>query len=366
MALADPELHRIARQLALPGFGLEQQERLHDAHVLVVGAGGLGCPAMQSLAAAGVGRITVIDDDAVDLSNIHRQILFGASDVGRPKVVVAAERLRELQPGIRVHTRQERLTPANATALIEQVDLVLDGSDSFSTKYLVADAAEITGTPLVWGTVLRFHGDLALFTSGPRDRGVGLRDLFPDQPRADSVPDCASAGVLGATTAVIGALMATQAISFLAGLAGVEPGRMLSYEALSAQTRTFRITADPARPLIRALRSDYHDAACAVNAEVPRLLQEVRSGGLTALDLREPHEVLLTDLPPDLPSVKLPLSSLDGDREIRALLRAHPRILVYCASGRRSADFIGRHRELGAQLGAELIDLPGGVNGLPG
>lgn len=364
MALPEQELHRTARQLALPGFGLAQQERLHGAHVLVIGAGGLGCPAMQSLASAGVGTITVIDDDTVDLSNIHRQILFGASDVGRAKVTVAAERLHELQPGITVHALQERLTPANALDLIGRVDLVLDGSDSFTTKYLVADAAEITGTPLVWGTVLRFHGDVALFTSGPEQRGVGLRDLFPTQPDADSVPDCATAGVLGATTAVIGALMATQAITYLADLPGVEPGRMLSYEALEASTRTFRIAADPARTPVRELQADYGAPACALDPEVPGLLAALRSGTLTALDIRESHEVLLADLPADIPSVKLPLSAIESEQDVRRVLTPGRRVLVYCASGRRSSDFIARYGSLGTEVGTALISLPGGVSGL--
>ncbi|NLZ59010.1 MAG: hypothetical protein GX898_12100, partial [Corynebacterium sp.] len=189
MSLPDTELRRTARQLALPGWGMEQQERLHRSHVLVIGGGGLGCPAMQSLASAGIGHITVIDDDTVDITNIHRQILFGASDVGRPKVEVVAERLRDLQPDIAVTALRERLTVDNAVELVGGVDLVLDGSDSFATKYLVADAAEITGTPLVWGTVLRFRGDVCLFADG-----VGLRDLFPVQPTGDSIPDCATAG----------------------------------------------------------------------------------------------------------------------------------------------------------------------------
>ena len=252
--LPESEMRRVARQLALPGYGPEQQEALHRAHVLVIGAGGLGCPAMQSLASAGVGHITVIDDDTVDLTNIHRQILFGASDVGRVKVEVAAERLAELQPGIEVTALNERLTVANAVSLVGSVDLVIDGSDSFQTKYLVADAAEITGTPLVWGTVLRFHGDVCLFTSGPSARGVGLRDLFPTQP--PGIEDCATAGVLGATTAVVGGLLATTAIGYLTGL-DVVPGRMLSYDAFPGSTRTFRIAADPTRELVTSLESTY-------------------------------------------------------------------------------------------------------------
>lgn len=171
MALPETELLRAARHLALPGFGIEQQQRLYNSHVLVIGAGGLGCPLMQSLASAGVGTITVFDDDTVDITNIHRQILFGADDVDKLKVEVAAERLKQLQPGITINALAKRLTTDNAVQLVGSVGLVLDGSDSFSTKYLVADAAEITGTPLVWATVLRFHGDLALSHSGAASSG---------------------------------------------------------------------------------------------------------------------------------------------------------------------------------------------------
>lgn len=355
--LPTSELHRTARQLALPGYGIEQQERLFNAHVLVIGAGGLGCPVMQSLASAGVGTITVIDDDIVDISNIHRQILFGASDVGRPKVEVAAERLKELQPDITVNALHERITPENACELLNSVDLVLDGSDSFSTKYLVSDAAEITGTPLIWATVLRFHGELALFNSGPDHRGVGLRDVFPEQPSADFVPDCATAGVLGATTATIGALMATHAIGFLTEIGDVQPGTILSYDAFPATTRSFRVSADPARPLVTRLRASYE----AVRTDTTSLIDATLNGSLTALDIREPHEVLLKDLPEGATSLKLPLSQITSDSDIlEALSGIDGDILVYCASGIRSSDFIDNY----SHLGHKFVNLPGGVNAL--
>ena len=354
--LPESEMRRVARQLALPGYGPEQQEALHRAHVLVIGAGGLGCPAMQSLASAGVGHITVIDDDTVDLTNIHRQILFGASDVGRVKVEVAAERLAELQPGIEVTALNERLTVANAVSLVGSVDLVIDGSDSFQTKYLVADAAEITGTPLVWGTVLRFHGDVCLFTSGPSARGVGLRDLFPTQP--PGIEDCATAGVLGATTAVVGGLLATTAIGYLTGL-DVVPGRMLSYDAFPGSTRTFRVTADPARELVTSLESTYGGEACAVG---PSPLDEVRAGRAILLDIREPHEKMLNDSLADLDPVRLPLSDIFSPDTIRRRLGDAERVVVHCASGVRSARFCEQY----ADLGYEFIDLPGGINGVSG
>ncbi|MDO5670727.1 MAG: ThiF family adenylyltransferase [Corynebacterium sp.] len=351
--MRDQELRRVARQLALPGYGMAQQEALAHAHVLVIGAGGLGCPAMQSLASAGVGHITVIDDDTVDITNIHRQILFGASDVGRLKVEVAGERLAELQPGIEVTALNERLTTSNAVSLVGSADLVLDGSDSFQTKYLVADAAEITGTPLVWGTVLRFHGDVCLFTSGPSERGVGLRDLFPEQP--PGIEDCATAGVLGATTAVVGALMATTAIGCVAGL-DVVPGRMLSYDAFPGSTRTFQITADPARVLVTSLEPSYGEAVCAVG---PSPLDEVRAGRAILLDIREPHEKMLNDSFADLNPVRLPLSDIFGPDTIRRALGNASRVVVHCASGVRSARFCEQY----ADLGYEFIDLPGGING---
>lgn len=362
MSLPDTELRRTARQLALPGWGREQQERLHRSHVLVIGGGGLGCPAMQSLASAGVGHITVIDDDTVDITNIHRQILFGASDVGRPKVEVVAERLRELQPDIAVTALQERLTVDNAVELVGGVDLVLDGSDSFATKYLVADAAEITGTPLVWGTVLRFRGDVCLFADG-----VGLRDLFPVQPTGDSIPDCATAGVLGATTATIGALMATEAIKFLAGLP-THPGRILSYDALTSTTRSFTVGADPARDRVTRLQPSYNDAVCAVGPSPEELLDQVRSGAAVLLDIREPHEYLLNDSLADLDPVRLPLSEITGVDTVRHALddvrcdarRDARRVVVHCASGVRSATFVERY----ADLGYDLVNLPGGINAL--
>lgn len=377
--LPEAELIRIARQLALPGFGLAQQEQLAGAHVLVIGAGGLGCPAMQSLAAVGIGRITVIDDDAVDLSNIHRQILFGAPDLGRPKVEVAAERLRALQPGIEVVPLHDRLTVENAVELVGAADLVLDGSDTFATKYLVADAAEITGTPLVWGTVLRYRGDIALWWTGPGapESGAGLRDLFPEQPAADSVPDCATAGVLGVTTAVVAGLMATEAVKHLAGIGETLLGTVLSYDALSAGTRTFSVARDPSRRPTTTLRDDYGSAVCEAprsRTDAPAELELVRSGAALALDVREDHERLIADLAGlPVPSLHLPTSALT-EAGVRALLSEAARsgdagstgtVVVYCASGKRSGDVVANWSGLAQELGLRLRSLPGGIGALP-
>lgn len=364
------ELRRIARQLNLPGFDMAQAQLLATARVLVVGAGGLGCPAMQSLAAVGLGNIRLYDDDTVDLSNIHRQILFGVDDVGRRKVDAAADRLRQIQPGIGVEAVHARLTPDNILAALEGVDLVLDGSDTFATKYLVADAAEVSGTPLIWGTVLRYAGQVALWNSGPGvSGGVGLRDLFPTQPAADSTPDCATAGVLGVTTSVVGNLMATEAIKYLSGLGESIPGRVYSYEALDTSLRAFNVGADPARRPVTELEGFYGAGACATppvsppDPEVERVLELVRTGRARALDVREVHEKLLADLPVETVGLHLPMSEVSPGRVAEVLGDVEGPVVVYCGSGVRSARFIGAHA--GGVL-AELINLPGGVNGLTG
>ncbi|MGX0118342.1 ThiF family adenylyltransferase [Corynebacterium otitidis] len=359
------ELTRVARQLALPGYDLDEQERLADARVLVIGAGGLGCPLMQSLAAAGVGHVEVIDDDTVDISNIHRQILFGASDQGRLKVEVVAERLKALQPGIEVTARRGRLSADNAVALTRDVDLLIDGSDSFATKFLSADAAEITGTPLVWGTVLRFDGQAALWHSGPTERGVGLRDLFPEQPDASAAPDCATAGVLGVTTAVIGNLMATEAIKYLAGIGESVPGRVMAYDALRGSLRSFTVRADPAREPVTALQETYADV-CGAPDPGPgpeELVAAAERGEALALDIREPHEKLLADLPESTNPRRLPLSEISSPADVEAALDGAGRVVVYCASGRRSSNFVEDYGELARSVGAELVNFPGGANG---
>ena len=365
--LPTSELARTARQLNLPGFGIEQQERLRGAHVLVIGAGGLGCPVMQTLAATGVGTITVVDDDVVSLSNIHRQILFGASDVGRKKVDVAAARLRELQPDITVHAVDGRLTEDNIVESLRGIDVLIDGSDTFQTKFLAADAAEITGTPLVWGSVLRYRGDVALWWSGPgaSSDGVGMRDLYPTQPDPDSVPDCATAGVLGVTTSVVGGLMATEVVKFLTGVGDSHIGRLHMYDALTATVRHFNVTRDPSRELVRDLGT--YAGVCAVpgastevaDSEGQHLIDLLAGGDAVSLDVREPHEKLLKDIAH--PGANLPMSELERADEVLDTLPAGD-VVVYCASGRRSARFVEEFADAAEARGLTLYTLPGGAN----
>ena len=398
LSLPKQEQLRTARHLNLPGFGPEEQQKLHDSKVLVVGAGGLGCPAMQSLVAAGVGTIVLYDDDTVDVTNLQRQILFSAADIGRPKVDVAAGQLRRLQPDVTVETHMERLTAENILSALSEVDVVLDGSDNFATKFLVADAAEITGIPLIWATVLRYSGQLSVF----RDDVAGLRDLFPEQPSGDSVPDCASAGVLGATTAVMGSLAATEAIKIIAGIGEPLLGKVLSYDALTATTRVYAVAADPDREPIRVLAEHPQKGSEVRTANDPTqtssdnenpetdiappengatdvrktLLNLISQGKAVALDVREYHEKLLSDLPEVVSaggSELLPMSELataEGTLDAKSprmeqLLESHrnSEAVVYCASGVRSQHFVDVFAPMAAEYGVMLYNLPGGVQG---
>ena len=346
--LSETERARTARQRLLPGFGDAAQERLHAAHVLVVGAGGLGCPAIQQLAAGGIGRITLIDSDSIDISNLHRQVLFGAGDVGKPKAEVAAARAREISPELTISALKERLDSSNVLDLCSEADLVLDGSDTFDTKYLVADACELTSTPLAWGTVLRYGGQAALWHYGKDSadgRGVGLRDLFPAPPNGEAL-ECSTAGVLGATTSVIAGLMATAAVATLGALPEHRDmiGRVTSYDALPGSFRTLKVGPDPERPLVSALPGERS------------LPPELRDGHAALLDISEEPNFFAD-------AVTLPWHTVTDDDSVRRALSACGSELVYvaCASGGRSAGFVLRYADLAADMGIELRNLPGGL-----
>ncbi|WP_394282171.1 ThiF family adenylyltransferase [Corynebacterium sp.] len=338
------------RQILLSGFGSAGQRALRHAHVLVIGAGGLGCPALQTMVATGIGTITLIDDDVVASSNLHRQILFTPEDVGQLKVDAAARRLTAMQPELTIHTIEGRVHRRNAIELFAGVDVVVDGSDTFATKYLAADAAEITGTPLVWGTVLRYGGQPAVWRSGAGERGVGLRDLYPNAPDPADAPDCATAGVLGVTTSVMGSLMATETVKYIAGLepASQQVGRLLTYDALSSTMTSFTVAADPARPLV----TDLPEPAGAAT------LRTALTEGWQLLDVREPEEKATRDLPTQTPTLHYPASRWDKDSPPAGL---DGTVLVYCASGQRSARFIDRFGPRATAAGVRLVNLPGGT-----
>ncbi|MEL6980687.1 MAG: HesA/MoeB/ThiF family protein [Pseudomonadota bacterium] len=240
MGLSDEDLERYARHIVLREIGGPGQGRLRRARVAVVGAGGLGSPALLYLAAAGVGRIRVIDDDAVSLSNLQRQVLHRTGDIGRPKVESAAEALGALNPGVAVEGEAVRLSEENAAALLDGVDLILDGSDSFKTRRLVNRTATKLGVPLLSGAIGAWEGQIALFD--PARGGPCYHCLFPEDPPEGASPACSEAGVLGALAGVVGCIMAVEAVKHLAKAGETLSGRLMLYDALHAESRVIRIS----------------------------------------------------------------------------------------------------------------------------
>jgi adenylyltransferase/sulfurtransferase len=242
MALSDEQVERYRRHLLLPEIGGRGQRRLLEAKVLVVGAGGLGSPSALYLAAAGVGTLGIVDSDAVDLSNLQRQVLHGSSDVGRPKTASAAARLRELNPEVRVIEHRQRLTSHNVMQVLADYDFVLDGSDNFATRYLVNDACVLAGKGLSHGSVLRFEGQVTTIAPGGRPC---YRCLYPEPPPAGLVPSCQEAGVLGAAAGVIGALQAAETIKWILGAGSLLVGRLLVCDLLRVSFRELPLRRDP-------------------------------------------------------------------------------------------------------------------------
>ena len=234
--LTPDDVERFSRHLLLAGFGEEAQRRVRNARVCVLGAGGLGSPAISYLVAAGVGTLGVVDDDVVALSNLQRQVLHRTEDVGTLKTLSAARAARALDPGVNVVLHDVRLTDANADEILRGYDLVLDGTDNFDTRYLVSDACARLGLPVVWASVLQMDAQVSVFwADAPDGRGVTLRDLFPEPPAPGSVPSCSQAGVLGAMCGQVGSLMATEAIKLVAGIGDVLLGRVLVIDALRSR-----------------------------------------------------------------------------------------------------------------------------------
>jgi len=357
--LTPAERRRYARQLLLPGIGEVGQRRLKAARVLLVGAGGLGSPALLYLAAAGVGTIGVIDDDVVSESNLHRQVVHGVADVGRAKVDSAADAVARANPLVRVVRHGERLTPQNAEALVAGYDLVVDGSDNFGTRYLVNDACVLTGTPWVWGAVLRFDGQVSVFWDG---HGPTYRDLFPLPPEPGTVPSCEEAGVLGAVCAVVGSAMVTEALKLLTGAGTSLLGRVLVHDALAMTWRTLRLAPDPHRVPVTAVaavagapdREPSDDLPELDAAELAHRLCERAAGRAEFLlvDVREPDEHAAHAIPG---SVLLPLAEVLADP---ARLGGDEPLVLHCAGGNRSARAL---RALLQQGRTDVVHLRGGI-----
>src|SRR6478735_4573651 len=259
-SLTKAEVERYSRHLIIPDVGMTGQKRLKNAKVLVVGAGGLGSPALLYLAAAGVGTLGILDFDTVDESNLQRQVIHGQSDIGKPKAKSAAESIAQINPYVTVNLHTERLDSGNALEIFAPYDLILDGTDNFATRYLVNDACVLLGKPYVWGSIYRFEGQASVFwaepTGGGRE-GVQYRDLYPEPPPPGMVPSCAEGGVLGVLCASIGSIMVTEAIKLITGIGETLLGRLMVYDALEMTYRTLKLRKDPNGQPITALLGDY-------------------------------------------------------------------------------------------------------------
>ncbi|WP_062948849.1 ThiF family adenylyltransferase [Brachybacterium sp. sponge] len=354
------DLGRYLRQMRLPQLGETGQRRLAGARVAVIGAGGLGAPALTYLAAAGIGEITLFDPDTVDATNLHRQVLFTEADLGRSKAVAAAEHLHAQSPQVSVRAVVETLTPANALEQLEGHDLVLDGTDNFPTRYLASDACEILDLPLVWGSILAFSGQVSVFW-GAGGRGVTYRDVHPVPPRPGEVPSCAEAGVLGMLCGVIGSTMAMEAVKVLAGMGDVLFGRLALYDALRARWDELPLVRDPQRlpvteiedvMLTCGLPGPTGPARDEVTAEeLPALL----AAGTRVIDIREERELAEGGMVAG--AEHLPMGELlrGADHEVAGAV-------LYCAAGKRSAS---TQRAL-AKRGIRVRSLTGGFDGLAG
>ncbi len=351
MALSDAEIRRYARHLILPEIGIEGQRKLKQASVLIVGVGGLGSPAALYLAAAGVGRLGLVDFDVVDESNLQRQVLYGQRNVGKPKLQSAAERLHDLNPHVEIVTYETPLTSANALDIVREYDVVLDGADNFPTRYLVNDACVLLGKPNVHGSIFRFDGQASVFWAA---RGPCYRCVFPEPPPPGLVPSCAEGGVLGVLPGVIGAIQATEAVKIITGIGEPLIGRLLLYDALEMSFRELKLRKDPncpicgTNPTITTL-IDY-EAFCGVPAHAPppprtvpeitvqELKQRIEAGlertNTLLLDVREPYEWHIARLP------GARLIPKDKVKEHLHELSQADEILVYCRSGVRSAEVV--------------------------
>ncbi|WP_104083231.1 ThiF family adenylyltransferase [Cryobacterium sp. Y11] len=370
--LSASESVRTARQRRLPQLNEIGQRRLANARVLVLGAGGLGSPALLYLAAAGVGTIGIVDGDDVEPSNLQRQIAHGQADVGRPKVDSAAERIAEIAPETTVVRHAERLVAANAAEIISGYDVVIDGTDNFPTRFLVNDTCARLGLPLVWASVLRFDAQLSVFWATPPAgsgvTGVHLRDLFPTPPADGEVPNCADAGVLGALCGQIGSLMATETIKLITGIGTPLIGRVLVIDALSGRFSEIPLlgTGIAAEPSSAEIAAELAQAATTSAAEVSSAdlvdrLDAQRAGtdNFLVVDVREPSEHAESSIPDAqlLPLGELLTDGVLSDRG-RAALPSDTPLIVHCHAGGRAARAAAALHEAGY---TDVSVLTGGI-----
>jgi adenylyltransferase/sulfurtransferase len=367
-ALSQAEMLRYSRHLVLPEVGLEGQLRLKAASVLIVGVGGLGSPVALYLAAAGVGRIGLVDFDKVDVSNLQRQVLYGGASVGRDKLDAARERLEDLNPNVRIETHAARLTSANALGILGGYDIILDGTDNFPTRYLVNDACALLGKPNVHGSIFQFEGQASVFDAA---RGPCYRCLYPDPPPPGLVPSCAEGGVLGVLPGVIGVIQGIEAIKLILGRGETLIGRLLLFDAMAMSFRELALRKDPDCPLCGTSPTitglvDY-EQFCGLSPTEQALTEAARweisarelktrldrGEPVALLDVREPHEAAIARI---AGATLIPLRSLPT--RIAELDRGHE-IVVLCHHGQRSMRAVELLRESGF---AQLKSLRGGID----
>lgn len=366
-SLTTEEYSRYSRHLILPEVGLEGQKKLKAARVLMIGTGGLGAPLGLYLAAAGVGTLGVVDFDVVDASNLHRQVIHGTKDVGRPKIASAKDRLNDVNPNVQIDAYETKLTRENALELFKEYDVIVDGTDNYQTRYLVNDASVLTGKPNVYGSIFRFEGQASVFWA---EKGACYRCLYPEPPPPGLVPSCAEGGVLGVLPGIVGTIQANEVIKVILGAEGILLNRLLLFDAWKMRFRELKLRKNPNCPLcgenptIKEL-VDY-DEFCGLKApaEAPKdILEEITATGLKQrldsgedlqlIDVREPHEYEIAQIP----NTKLiPLGQVvSRANEIDSARTT----VVNCKGGVRSAKAIAALKENG--FVGKLINLKGGI-----
>lgn len=355
-ALSEPERSRYARHTRLAEVGDIGQRRLAAARVLVVGAGGLGSPSLTYLAAAGIGTIGVIDDDVVEVSNLHRQPLHGESDIARPKVDSAADRLRQINPHVRVLTHAERFSARRAEELLDAYDLVVDGADNFATRYLVTDACALAGKPHVWASINTFAGQLSVWWAG---HGPCYRCVFPQPPPPGSVASCAEAGVLGVLPGVMGALQAAEAIKLITGIGEPAIGRIVLHDSLLGSWGEVPVRERPDCDLCGVAPTITSAEEPQTVPTVPQMAVAELAGalgqeGLVVLDVREESEFAEGRI---RPSVHVPLQRLlsgAAELEVAGWRASGDRVVAYCRGGVRSDQAVAYLRENGVRSACSL------------
>ena len=366
--LTKKEYERYSRHIILPEVGLEGQKRLKAASVLCIGTGGLGAPLLLYLAAAGVGRIGIVDFDVVDNSNLHRQVIHGTSWVGKPKIESAKSRVLEINPNCQVDLYETRLSAENALDIIEPYDIVVDGTDNFPTRYLVNDACVLLNKPNIYGSIFRFEGQATVFNY---EGGPNYRDLYPEPPPPGMVPSCAEGGVLGVLCGIIGTIQATETIKIILGQGTTLSGRLLLYNALEMKFRELKLRPNPVRPVIEKL-IDYEEFCGIPQAKAEEAKRQMEIQEMTVqelkelldsgaddfvlLDVRNPHEYDIAQIPG---AVLVPLPDIEsgqGIDRVKELVNGH-RLIANCKLGGRSAKALDILKE----AGIEGTNVKGGI-----